>query len=334
MDPKATRDTPLPLLNVLITSLSHKVPLVQAVQASLQRMGQSGQVIGADANPNCIGRYFTNAFWAMPPLDMLRSAELLRFCHEHQVHAIIPTRDGELAFFAEQAPLLAEQNIHVMVSSPEAVAVCLDKLRFAERLTAFGFPVIPTASTMEAVKSNALVVKERYGAGSRQLSLNLTREQAQAQSATLTHPIFQPFIRGREWSVDLYVTRQGRVKGAIARRRLLVVHGESQVTVTQRYPALETLCGQMAQALDLYGHVLFQVLETDDPAQPFHVIECNPRFGGASTLSLAAGLESFTWFFQGCLGKNVDDIPFQRASGEKRLIRYATDRILDDDSRL
>ncbi len=139
-------------------------------------------------------------------------------------------------------------------------------------------------------------------------------------------PIFQPFISGKEWSVDLYRTLTGTVKGCVARERNVVVGGESQVTTTVRYPALEKLCEDIAHRLNLYGHAVFQVIETIP--KTFYVIECNPRFGGASTASLAAGLNSFLWFFLECEGPNLDDYPFNRVEGEICQIRYPADKII------
>ena len=107
----------------------------------------------------------------------------------------------------------------------------------------------------------------------------------------MQEPIFQPFIEGQEWSVSLYRSFEGRLKGYMARQRNYVVNGESQVTTTVHYPALEHLCQQMADLLKINGHAVFQILE--DVQGNFHVIECNPRFGGASTASLAVGLDSF-----------------------------------------
>lgn len=133
-------------------------------------------------------------------------------------------------------------------------------------------------------------------------------------------------MEGKEWSVDVYRSFQGKVKGIVARQRNYVIDGESQVTTTVHYPALESLCHEIADLLKIQGPAVFQLIE--DQNGNFHVIECNPRFGGASTASLAIGLDSFFWFFVECLGLNLHDYPFIRGKGEIRQVRYMTDRIL------
>jgi carbamoyl-phosphate synthase large subunit len=58
------------------------------------------------------------------------------------------------------------------------------------------------------------------------------------------------------------------------------------------------------------------------------VVECNPRFGGASTLGLAAGLQTFVWAYLEAQGEPLTSRPFHRLAGERRQVRFAADRIL------
>jgi carbamoyl-phosphate synthase large subunit len=156
--------------------------------------------------------------------------------------------------------------------------------------------------------------------------LHLTKEEAETHAHKLEYPIFQPFIEGQEWSVDLFRSSRGIVIGCVARRRDFIVKGESQMTTTHVFPSLEELCKKVADFLDIQGHAIFQVIE--DQAGTFHIIECNPRFGGASTASIAVGLDSFYWFFLECTGCVLSPYLFQRRLGEIRQVRYPTDRII------
>ena len=98
----------------------------------------------------------------------------------------------------------------------------------------------------QEIDAKAYVVKELDGAGSIHTALNIPKEQASAYAEHLNKPIFQPYIIGQEWSVDLYRTSQGKVMGCVARQRDLVIKGESQITTTASYPALEHLCELLA----------------------------------------------------------------------------------------
>ena len=175
-----------------------------------------------------------------------------------------------------------------MVSDQEPVSNCLDKLCFYQVCLQLEIPAIPTSVCIEDLPEDRFVVKERYGAGARRIGLNLTRDQALIHAKQLEQPIFQPFIVGKEYSVDAYVDRQGMVKGVICRSRDYVVDGESQVTTTLHDASLERQCSEYIAKLGMYGHVMLQILI--DFESRMWVVECNARFGGASTLAIAAGL--------------------------------------------
>jgi carbamoyl-phosphate synthase large subunit len=311
----------------LVTSVSRKVPLLEAVRAAQRKLGNSGELWGGDLDASAIGKNFVDRFWHMPRLSALGAPALIEFCKQHGIRCIVPTRDGELAYFAEHAPALAAEGISVMIAGPRAVELCLDKLAFATFLRAKGFPAIETHESAAALDARSFVVKERFGAGAKHMALGVSRAEAERHAATLDTPIFQPLISGQELSVDLYVERSGAVRGAIARRREQVLGGESQVTATCRDERLTALCADMARALDLRGHAIFQVLV--DESGGYHVIECNARFGGASSLSVAAGLDSFYWFMLEASGVPLGDYPFLRSGADKRQIRYPADKVVD-----
>ncbi len=311
---------------VLITSISKKMPLIEAVRAAANQLGQFQEVHGCDSNPSCIGQYGVDKFWHCPPLEKMTGKEIVTYCQKNKITALIPTRNADLEFYAYHRSFFYDRGIYPMVSSLETIALCLDKKKFADFLWQHHFPVISTYLFLEEFHSSAYVVKERRGAGSQQLGLGLTREEALRHGCQLKEPIFQPFIEGIEWSVDVYRSFKGKVKGSVARQRNHVVNGESQVTTTVHYPSLEHLCHEMADLLKIEGHAVFQLIE--DEMGKFHVIECNPRFGGASTASIAVGLESFFWFFTECVGIDLQDYPFMRGKGEIRQVRYLTDRLL------
>lgn len=311
---------------VLISSLSKKAPLVEAVRSGAKKIGCLEVIHGGDVDPYCVARCAVDFFWEMPPVEQLTREILRDYCRHHSIAAIIPTRDGELEFYARHREWFAENGIGVMISDIEAIRICIDKLHFAEWLSEGDFPAIPTSTSIKAIpESPRYVVKECYGAGSRSIGLNLTQEDAEKHAKNLDHPIFQPYIAGLEYSVDVYRDISGNVKGCVARRRDRIVNGESQITTTERKIALESLCKRIANEMDLYGHAVFQVIESTDHS--FHIVECNPRFGGASTASIAAGLDTFYWFFLECCKENLDRYPFERCRGEVRQIRYAADKI-------
>ncbi|ALW85907.1 epimerase [Hymenobacter sedentarius] len=321
--------------HVLISSVAAKVPLVRAVQAAAKRLHPDMKVVGGDMNHACLAQHFTDAFWHMPATADEHLPEIIRYCLDHGIGHIIPTRDGELAFWSRHRAALAEAGIAVLVSALEAINRCIDKLEFSTFGQENGLPIIPAALGLDALgittdvhgsATPGFVVKERHGAGSLSLGLNLPEAAALTHAHALQEPIFQPFVEGREISVDAYVDRSGKVRGLVPRTRDVIIHGESQITTTLDAPGLVSRLVPIVEKLGLYGPLVLQALLTPDGG--LHIIECNCRFGGASTLGIAAGVDSFFWFLQEAAEADLNLFPFQPAAGPLRQVRAAADIIM------
>ena len=313
--------------NVLVTSASRKAPLVRAMKGAAARISPGAAVIAGDVDPGAPARHAADGFWLMPRLDAVSPEELIAACRERGIGTVLPTRDGELMFWAKARAAFAAAGIDVIVSPPESVERCLDKLAFARFGAETGLPVIPAATDPDALDAAAYVVKERFGAGSHGIGLNLDREPAIAHAAGLDSPVFQPFVPGPEISIDAWMDSTGRPCGLVLRRRDRVVGGESQITTTFRDPSLEEKAEHVLRALKLRGPAVLQAIVTENGA--LNVIECNARFGGASTASIAAGLDLLYWSLA---EGRMPDAPrqFRRIAGELRQVRMPQDMILHD----
>lgn len=310
--------------NVLVTSLGKKIPLIRSVRRALGKFDPAARLYGADCDGEALGLHFVDAFWQCPRLEALSIDLLLDYCARNRIGFIIPTRDAELPIFAGFREVLAEAGVQVLVNEPEAVANCIDKLRFAKLLEVNGLPSIKTAQSIAELGScEAVVVKGQFGSGSRDLHCNVSQVRAAELAETLEQPIFQPFIEGREYSVDLYRDRRGCVQGAVCRTRDCVVSGESQITTIVPSPKLKHLCERVAGVLEFWGHATLQAIEL--PNGQFRMLECNARFGGASTLSDEAGLDSFYWFLLEASGEDLVSRPSAKTANGLKLIRHAAD---------
>lgn len=314
-------------VGVLVTSSARKVPLIQATKAAAKKLGPHVHVIAGDIDHMAVTRYVADAFWQMPDTDDASIDALLEGCKARRVRVILPTRDGELPFWARNRVLFQQHGIEVIVSPPDAVMRCLDKLGFADFGLAQGLPVIPASQTPKGM-GHRLVVKERFGAGSERIGLDLDPEAAHAHARQLDNPIFQPFVAGEEISIDAWMDDAGRPVGVVLRRRDRVVHGESQITTTFRDTAIEALAERVLSALDLRGPVVMQVLIS--PGGAVSVIEVNARFGGASTAALRVGLDSLYWSLAQALDRLKGGAVFLRSTGEVRQMRVPADMVLHD----
>ena len=314
----------VPVFNVLVTSISDKIPMLKAVKQAVLKIGSKTTIIGGDSKPDTLGRYFVDQYWQMPQTSDDNKNDVVEFVRKNNIRAVIPTRDGELQFWSALKQHLPDTN--VLVSNSPSVNLCLDKLLLYLELHAQGLSVIHTTENIQTLSSvERVAVKERFGAGSVNMLLNVSKQEATAHASKLSRPIFQPFIDGIEYSVDVYVSQNGKAKGGIVRRRDVVVSGESQITTTVDKADLLDLGIRVSETLKLYGHVVLQVIQQGNTS---YIVECNCRFGGASTLSVSAGLDSFYWFLLESIGVDISEYPFLPSKTTKRQIRFPEDLIL------
>ncbi len=310
-------------LRILVTSASGKVPLIRAVQVALKKIDLNGKVVAGDINSEAITSYVSDEFWIMPPTIDESFDILINGLKERQIKIILPTRDAELLFWSRHSERLMLEGIKVLISKTESILRCIDKLEFSKFGLSNRLPFISSSDNIAEINSNRIVVKERFGAGSRSIAINVDRDQALNHASILENPIFQPFINGIEFSVDAWVDRKHKVKAVVLRQRNKVINGESQITTTFSNPQLEYEVIKIIEKLELSGPIVLQVIL--DVYEKIHVIECNARFGGASTAGIAAGLDIFYWSILEALGKDVTECSYVRDQREIRQIRIPTD---------
>lgn len=306
--------------NILVTSISAKVSLIESIRSGITKISKKIKIIGGDIQSNIVSSYFVDEFWQMNKLDDSNLDNFITECIARNIGLIIPSRDGELEFFSRNKKTFSDNGIHVMVSEISSVAKCIDKLEFGSQR---GLSIIPSSESIEKINASSYVVKERFGAGSKSIGINLTKEEAINHSKNLINPIFQPYIMGKELSVDAYIDKKNKVKGIVMRERVLVVDGESQITQTIIDKNLENYFKNIISSLDLYGHIILQAIIGTDNS--IHVIECNPRFGGASAISIKSGLDSFYWTYLESIGVNIKDHPFYRPRKPIKQVRSHKD---------
>ena len=316
-------DVNLTPFGLLITSAAKKVPLVHAALEAAYRLHPEIRIIAGDSDENALTRYIADEFWHMPRTIDEEVESLLDGCKAHDIRIIIPTRDGELLFWARHRTKFLDAGINVVVSSVSSVRVCFDKLAFAQFGTANGLPFIPSGLHPKDVGLGPYVIKERYGAGALKIKLNLDCKKVKQYSHSMEAPIYQPFMSGQEISIDAWLDQKCQVKGLVLRTRDSVVNGESQVTTTFRNPEIEREATEVLNSLKLCGPVVMQAFI--DGKKQIHIIECNSRIGGASTASIAVGLDIFCWILLEACGVDLNKYPFARSPGEVRQIRVSHD---------
>lgn len=238
-----------------------------------------------------------SAFRAVPPArDPAFPDALLAVAREERASLVLPTVTEELPIVARLRGRLRALGIALCVSDPPGVDVANDKLLTADQLARLGVPVpvtFPGATPRQAVADALgfpLLSKPRFGRGGRGVLVHRTLgDMARAGPEEV---VWQEFLPGEEYDLNLFAERGGPVAAAVALRKTGLKDGlVGNATGVERAdrPAVADVGAAAARALRLEGPLDLDIRAR--AAGGLAVLEVNARLG-ANVLAAPEVLEA------------------------------------------
>lgn len=315
-------------MNILITSISRKVSLVESFKKALMKEG-GGKVFAADMSPYAAGLYMADDYILVPKSDDPDFVHiLLKICQRKKIGLLIPTRDEELPFFAEHKEKFLQIGTVVMIPSPKTVSICQDKCRFHEFCLANGFrAAIKLKFENTCDMRYPVFARPRVGKGSKGAARINSHDELDLYLRHTPDAIIQEFVEAPEFTIDLFADLKGNVLSAVPRQRIITFGGESFVTRTRKNHLIINESVRLSKTLDLVGHNTIQCFLDKDEVK---LIEVNPRFGGAAHLSFAAGAPSPLFLVQLLKGKKIDTM-LNKFKDNYVMLRYTQDIFITEE---
>jgi carbamoyl-phosphate synthase large subunit len=319
------------MTTVLVTGAG--TAAAQGVMKALRRQEEiETRVIAVDADPFNAGRHLAHVFHAVPRVDDPAHLDaLLAICSEEKVAAVMPMLQSELLPLSRAKAAFRKYGCTVIVSEPAALEVCLDKLALHAFLQELEVQTPNTLAVAEwlakAGHDEPVIVKPRRGTGSRGVRRVMTASGIEAAASGLAEPVVQPFLSGAEYSVDVLCDLHGCAVAEVARTREVVKDGASIAGVTVDEPGMRAVAMRIAEALPIVGPCNVQFIRTADGVA--NIIDVNPRFGGASIHSFAAGLDAPLLLLKLLAGRNLPNAVRIYRIG-LRMRRYWEERFEDE----
>lgn len=310
-------------MNVLILSAAAKVPLVRAfIEAAHAR---EGKVFAADLGADNAAMFEADHALVLPRSDAPDFIDtLVRVCGANQIGLIVPTRDSELGVLSAAKPTFVDAGVTVMAPGAAALAICQDKRRFVEFCASRGLATPHTYAAGEPPMRFPVFVRPVRGSGGK----GAGRVDTLADLPTGRDLLVQDLATAPEYSIDALMDFSGRPLQAVARRRLVVRDGEAVKSRTEDLADLVDQALGLCSALGLVGHNVVQAFHSSEKGVQF--IEINPRFGGASNLSIQAGLASPERILQMLAGEDVEAARERPIVHGLTMLRHAEDRFVTE----
>ncbi len=304
--------------NILVTSISEKVPLIEKLKEARDKFDISIKIIGSDIKEEVLAKYFVDDFYLMTRISLLKKEEFYNICQQKLIKYVIPTRDEDLLYFSKWKDYLLKKDIYVFSPAQNIVELCMDKLEFSKLPN-----TIPSTLYVDKFSKKRYVLKDRFGSGSSSIYLNISVEDSLRYKNNIKNPIYQEYIKGDEYSIDSYLNKDGFCIASIIRSRDLILRGEAKITTRVIDKQMEIFAKRFLEKNKILGHSVLQLIKKN---KEYHIIECNTRFGGASTLSYTLGLESFHWFLK---ESNNEKIDINISSKRLKQIRIQKDNYIE-----
>lgn len=297
-------------VTLLFACVGRRVELLEAFRRAAHRLGIDLRIIGADASPTAPAAHLCDLSVRVPRAgDDDYIPALLDIVRQHRVDLLIPLIDSDLPVLSLSRERFAECGCEVLISSPEAVGICRDKMATYQFLIRYHLPTPETwlydARRHEQYRSFPYFLKPRYGSAAESNFLVHTSDELRVLASRVPEPIIQTYIEGTEHTLDVYVCPRGQVRCVVPRRRLAVRGGEVSKSQIVRDPAVIDVGRRVAQHLTgARGVITIQCMVRPDG--DVRVIEINPRLGGGVPLAIFAGADFPLWLLQEHIGQTPD----------------------------
>lgn len=254
------------------------------------------EILAADADSHASALLLADRAFLLPPMEAEGYRRTVaELCRRERVDLVFSLHDYDLAHLAALREELAAAGTRAVISSPEVIDRCTDKLRTSEFLARQGLPAPATWPAARAIELAGrgelgfpLFLKPRRGSASIGIHRVEDRERMEAIARLREDYLAQECLVGVEYGIDVLNDFEGRPMAVTVKRKLAMRGGETDRSVTVKEPDLIELGRRTGEALGHVGNLDMDVFVTDTGPR---ILELNPRFGGGYPGSHVAGAD-------------------------------------------
>lgn len=283
------------------------------------------RVVGCDIYPSSwvVNSQDVDVFYQAPyATDTKAYREFMKeLCENEQVDYILPLTDAEIDVFQQwrkEVPDFGGLRGKVCISSEKTIDLCRNKWETEKFLTEKQVCRMIPGRRLEDIEpgeiySYPLILKPEDGRSSQGLRRIFSQEEmefalGQCQKEKAAY-LIQPMISGGVTTVDVVRNSKTGSCECLPRRELLrTLNGAGTSVAVFRDSELETVCRNIAEALDVQGCVNFEFIEhrSEQGETEWYFLECNPRFAGGVAFSCMAGYDMVKNHLNCFSGKDIE----------------------------
>ncbi|MFH0775825.1 MAG: ATP-grasp domain-containing protein [bacterium] len=244
------------------------------------------RVIACDSDPLSFGLFTQDKGYVIPKAEEPDFIDKLKeICKKEKVDAILPAVDEEIRVLARNRKFFEDDGIRLIVPQEKVVETCSDKWLTYKFFVEFAIPT-PLTGIDGIPEKYPVIIKPRFGRGGRGIQKIEDKEAFCFFSKRRSDCIWQEYLQGEEFTIDILSDWEGRVISLSGRKRLATESGISVKGIIERNKKIERLAKKIAETLKITGPSNIQCFWKGDAP---YFTEINSRLSGGLALSEKAG---------------------------------------------
>jgi carbamoyl-phosphate synthase large subunit len=254
---------------------------------SLRIISFKGKIVSTDSNHLSAGFFLSDLYYVIPRYDSEFFIDnLLRIIKEQNINVLMPSSGFDIYGYSDNYNIIKECGAIPIVSKRKVLEICRDKLLSYQFLSR-KFPFAFTTEYPEKIDTFPIIAKPRFGKGSNNIIMIENKLDLEFVMRKFENMIFQEYLPGTEYTVDVLSDLTEKSIMAIPRIRIDTKAGISVKGKIVRNSMIESLCKNTVDTLGIRGPSCIQLKESKNGE--LKIIEINPRFGGGTIFTTLAG---------------------------------------------
>jgi len=281
------------MIKILFTGVGRRIELLQAFRNAAHVLNMELKIYGADmagTAPSLVYCDYTRKVVSMRNSSYIEN--LMQICRDDNISLLIPTIDTDLLSLSENKERFEKIGTKVMISDTDKIRICRDKNNTGAFFESCGLKAPMTYNDYKKYNGSfPCFIKPKDGSSSINAFKAEDAEELEVYANQIEDYVIQPFVSGREYTIDIFCDFEGKPIYITPRERLQVRAGE--VLKTQICND-ERMIAESQKIIDRFrpcGPITVQLIR-DERTGDDYFIEINPRFGGGAPLSIKAGARS------------------------------------------
>lgn len=280
-------------VHILVTGVGRRVELMQAFRQAALKLNINLKLYGADmagTAPALAYCDYTRKVCAMRDPQYIQ--QLVDICVADKIDLVMPTIDTDLLILSRNTDAFEKIGTKVLISKPDKILICRDKNNTGDFFVSCGLKAPVTYNNYKEYPGPyPCFIKPKDGSS----SINAFKVEDAGELAVyagqIEDYIIQPFVSGREFTIDIFCDFDGNPIYITPRERLQVRAGEVLKTEIHMDETMIDEAKKLCRAFKPCGPMTVQLIQDKNTGENYY-IEINPRYGGGAPLSMKSGARS------------------------------------------